>query len=81
MDDIDEALVEALYDPKNIRGETLTIHLISQNENIDRRSIKRSLHDFFGGVHIECKIILCGTIPKTSLGKKIRKPLLGKEVK
>ena len=76
MDDIDEALVEALYDPKNIRGETLTVYIISQNPDIDKRFIKQSLHDFFGGVHIECKIILCDTIPKTSLGKKIRRPFL-----
>jgi acyl-coenzyme A synthetase/AMP-(fatty) acid ligase len=76
MDDIDEALVEALYDPKNIRGETLTVYIISRNPDIDKRFIKQSLHDFFGGVHIECKIILCDTIPKTSLGKKIRRPFL-----
>lgn len=81
IDDIDEALVEALYDPKNIRGETLTIYIISQNENIDRRSIKQSLHNFFGGVHIECKIILSDHIAKTSLGKKIRKQLVNKGFK
>ncbi|MBN2768618.1 MAG: AMP-binding protein [Campylobacterales bacterium] len=81
MDSIDEALVEATYDPKNIRGETLTIYVVSKNKNINKRHIKRSMHDFFGGVHIECKIIISDYIPKTSLGKKIRKPLLSKGVK
>ena len=81
MDPIDEALVEATYDPKNIRGETLTIHMVSSKKDIDKRSIKRSIHDFFGGIHIECKIFIVDKIAKTSLGKKIRKPLFGKKVK
>jgi acyl-coenzyme A synthetase/AMP-(fatty) acid ligase len=43
--------------------------------SMDAAEIKKLLHDRFGGIHIECKIVMVDEIAKTATGKKIRHAL------
>jgi acyl-coenzyme A synthetase/AMP-(fatty) acid ligase len=71
-----EGIVEALgfveYHPQKLRGESLTLYLVGNETKIHKTLVKKALHDYFGGIHIESKIIMVEKIEKTSMGKKVR---------
>ncbi|MDD2829447.1 MAG: AMP-binding protein [Sulfuricurvum sp.] len=72
MEGIEEALGFVEYHPSSLRGETLTLYLVGDSSKIDKTVLKKALHDQFGGIHIESKIIMVDALAKTALGKKIR---------
>lgn len=75
LEGIEEALVMIEYRPLLLRGELLHLRLRGQAASIDAAAVKKLLHDRFGGIHIECKIIMTDEIAKTATGKKIRAAL------
>ncbi|MDD5358936.1 MAG: AMP-binding protein [Sulfurovaceae bacterium] len=77
---IDEALVQIEYSPKKLRGETLTLFLVGDETKAEKSTIKKLLHEYFGGIHIENKITFIDSIPKTAIGKKVRVPFGIKKV-
>ena len=72
MDGIEDALGFVEYHPSSLRGETLSLYLVGDGAKIDKTVLKKALHDQFGGIHIECKIIMLKALVKTALGKKVR---------
>lgn len=76
MEGIDEALGYVEYHPDTLRGEILTLCLVGEEDKINKRALKKALHDYFGGIHLESKIVLVEKIKKTSMGKKVRTPLM-----
>ncbi|HEX5670150.1 MAG TPA: class I adenylate-forming enzyme family protein [Sulfuricurvum sp.] len=76
MEGINEALGYVEYHPNTLRGEILTLHLVGEEDKINKSTLKKALHDYFGGIHLECKIVMVEKIEKTSMGKKIRTPLM-----
>lgn len=76
MEGIDEALGFVEYHPEQLRGESLTLYLVGDETKIHKTILKKALHDYFGGIHIESKIIMVETIQKTAMGKKIRSRLV-----
>lgn len=80
IDGIDEALVQIEYTPTRLRGETLTLFLVGDEVRVEKVTIKKLLHEYFGGIHVENKIIFIDSIPKTAIGKKIRIPFGIKKV-
>jgi acyl-coenzyme A synthetase/AMP-(fatty) acid ligase len=75
MEGVDEALGFVEYHPDLLRGETLTLYLVGDGSKIEKTVLKKRLHDQFGGIHIESKIIMVDGLPKTALGKKIRQKM------
>jgi len=75
LEGIEEALVMIEYRPLLLRGEILHLRLLGEAKLIDAAEIKKRLHDRFGGIHIECKIVMVDEIAKTATGKKIRSAL------
>lgn len=75
LEGIKEALVMIEYRPGLLRGELLHLRLRGEAASVDATTIKKLLHDRFGGIHIECKIIMAEEIAKTATGKKIRSAL------
>lgn len=71
---IDEALVQIEYSPNKLRGETLTLFLVGDENKVEKSTIKKLLHEYFGGIHVENKIVFIECIPKTAIGKKVRVP-------
>lgn len=76
MEGIDEALGFVEYHPEQLRGESLTLYLVGDETKIHKTILKKALHDYFGGIHIESKIIMMEKIEKTAMGKKIRSRLV-----
>lgn len=76
MEGIDEALGTVEYHPDTLRGEVLTLFLVGDRDKINTTTLKKALHDYFGGIHMESKIVLVEAIAKTAMGKKIRAQLL-----
>jgi len=76
MEGIDEALVFVEYHPQQLRGETLSLSLVGDETKIHKTILKKALHDHFGGIHIESKIMMVEFIAKTAMGKKIRVQLV-----
>ncbi|MDP3464287.1 MAG: AMP-binding protein [Sulfuricurvum sp.] len=76
MEGIDEALGTVEYHPDTLRGEVLTLCLVGESDKINKTILKKALHDRFGGIHIESKIIMVERIEKTAMGKKIRTRLI-----
>lgn len=76
MAGIKEALGFVEYHPTLLRGETLTLYLVGDESKIDKTVLKKALHDQFGGIHIESKIIMVEKLAKTALGKKIRQQVM-----
>lgn len=76
MEGIDEALGTVEYHPNTLRGEVLTLCLVGDGDKINKTILKKALHDCFGGIHIESKIIMVDSIAKTAMGKKIRTQLM-----
>ena len=76
MEGIDEALGFVEYHPQQLRGESLTLYLVGDESKIHKTILKKSLHDHFGGIHIESKIRMVEKIQKTAMGKKIRSRLV-----
>lgn len=72
---IEEALVSVEYRPLLLRGELMHLQLRGEAGSMDAAEIKKLLHDRFGGIHIECKIVMVDEIAKTATGKKIRHAL------
>jgi acyl-coenzyme A synthetase/AMP-(fatty) acid ligase len=72
LNGIDEALGFVEYHPEKLRGESLSLYLVGDEAKIDKTIVKKALHDYFGGIHIESKIIMVEKIEKTSMGKKVR---------
>lgn len=72
MEGIEEVLGFVEYHPSSLRGETLSLYLVGDSSKIDKTLLKKALHDQFGGIHIESKIIMVDALAKTALGKKIR---------
>ncbi len=76
MEGIDEALGTVEYHSNTLRGEVLTLCLVGESNKINKTILKKALHDRFGGIHIESKIIMVDSIAKTAMGKKIRTQLI-----
>ena len=76
MEGIDEALGTVEYHSNTLRGEVLTLSLVGESDKINKTILKKALHDRFGGIHIESKIIMVDSIAKTAMGKKIRTQLI-----
>jgi acyl-coenzyme A synthetase/AMP-(fatty) acid ligase len=76
MEGIDEALGCVEYHSGTLRGEVLTLSLVGDRVKINTTTIKKALHDYFGGIHIESKIVMVESIAKTAMGKKIRTQLV-----
>lgn len=76
MEGIDEALGYVEYHPNTLRGEILTLCLVGEEDKINKSTLKKALHDYFGGIHLESKIVMVKKIEKTSMGKKVRTPLM-----
>ncbi|MDP1785269.1 MAG: AMP-binding protein [Sulfuricurvum sp.] len=76
MEGIDEALGTVEYHPNTLRGEVLTLCLVGDGDKINKTILKKALHDRFGGIHIESKIVMVESIAKTAMGKKIRTQLI-----
>ncbi|MGZ8547267.1 MAG: AMP-binding protein [Sulfuricurvum sp.] len=76
MEGIDEALGSIEYHPDTLRGEVLTLCLVGDGDKINKTILKKALHDRFGGIHIESKIVMVESIAKTAMGKKIRTQLM-----
>lgn len=76
MEGINEALGFVEYHPEQLRGESLTLYLRGDESKIHKTVLKKALHDHFGGIHIESKIVMVESIEKTALGKKIRSRLI-----
>lgn len=76
MEGIEEALGFVEYHPQQLRGESLTLYLVGDETKIHKTLLKKALHDHFGGIHIESKIIMMEKIEKTAMGKKIRSRLV-----
>lgn len=72
LEGIEEALGFVEYHPGMLRGETMTLYLVGDEAKISKTALKKSLHDQFGGIHIESKVVMVDSIAKTALGKKIR---------
>lgn len=75
MEGIEEALGFVEYHPDLLRGETLTLYLVGDGSKIEKTALKKRLHDQFGGIHIESKIVMVESLAKTALGKKIRQKM------
>lgn len=75
LEGIEEALAMIEYRPLLLRGELLHLRLRGEAASIDAATVKKLLHDRFGGIHIECKIVMAEEIAKTATGKKIRSAL------
>jgi acyl-coenzyme A synthetase/AMP-(fatty) acid ligase len=75
MEGIEEALGFIEYHPSSLRGETLSLYLVGDASKIEKTVLKKRLHDQFGGIHIESKIMMTDFLPKTALGKKIRQKM------
>ncbi|MDD4856411.1 MAG: AMP-binding protein [Sulfuricurvum sp.] len=76
MEGIEEALGFVEYHPQQLRGESLTLYLVGDETKIHKTILKKALHDHFGGIHIESKIMMVEKIQKTAMGKKIRSRLV-----
>lgn len=76
MEGIEEALGFVEYHPEQLRGESLTLYLAGDETKIHKTLLKKALHDHFGGIHIESKIVMVKKIEKTAMGKKIRSRLV-----
>jgi acyl-coenzyme A synthetase/AMP-(fatty) acid ligase len=76
MEGINEALGEVEYHPQRLRGETLSLYLVGDESKIHKTVLKKALHDYFGGIHIESKITMVEKIEKSAMGKKIRSRLM-----
>lgn len=72
LEGIDEALGFVEYHPEKLRGESLSLYLVGDETKISKTHLKKALHDYFGGIHIECKITMVDKIKKTAMGKKVR---------
>jgi len=72
LEGIDEALGFVEYHPQRLRGESLSLYLVGNETKICKTLLKKTLHDYFGGIHIESKIIMVEKIQRTAMGKKIR---------
>lgn len=75
LEGIEEALVMIEYRPGLLRGEVMHLRLRGDAASVNAAMIKKLLHDRFGGIHIECKIVMAEEIAKTATGKKIRAAL------
>lgn len=80
MEGIEEALGFVEYHPEQLRGESLTLYLAGDETKIHKTLLKKALHDHFGGIHIESKIVMVEKIEKTAMGKKIRSRLVTSNV-
>jgi len=80
MEGIEEALGFVEYHPQQLRGESLTLYLAGDETKIHKTLLKKALHDHFGGIHIESKIVMVEKIEKTAMGKKIRSRLVTSNV-
>ena len=76
MDGIVEALGFVVYHPEQLRGESLTLYLVGDEDKIHKTILKKALHDHFGGIHIESKIVMVESIVKTAMGKKVRSSMV-----
>jgi len=76
IEGIDEALGFVEYHPQQLRGESLTLYLVGDETKVHKTILKKALHDHFGGIHIESKIMMVERIEKTAMGKKIRSRLV-----
>lgn len=72
LEGIEEALGFVEYHPGTLRGETMTLYLVGDESKISKPKLKQALHDQFGGIHIESKVVMVEAIAKTAIGKKIR---------
>jgi acyl-coenzyme A synthetase/AMP-(fatty) acid ligase len=69
---IEEALGFVEYHPEKLRGESLILYLVGDETKIGKTELKKALHDYFGGIHIESKVVMVEKIEKTAMGKKVR---------
>lgn len=81
MDGINEALGFVEYHPEQLRGESLTLYLVGDENKIHKTILKKTLHDHFGGIHIESKIVMVQRLEKTSMGKKVRSSMVTHSLK
>lgn len=72
MDGIEEVLASVKYRSQRLRGEILSLLVVGDKDMIHSIRVKKALHDYFGGIHIECKIVMIDKIEKTAIGKKMR---------
>ena len=54
----------------------MTLYLVGDENKIHKTILKKTLHDHFGGIHIESKIVMVQRLEKTAMGKKVRMPLI-----